>query len=84
MNPNTVDLSSVSINIDRIGNVVLVGGTATVTMASITANSVIFLTRKIIGGTTGNLSYTISAGDSFDIDSSNNLDTSTISYLVIN
>lgn len=64
----------------RAGNATLVAGTVTVTNTSVTANTVITLTRKTAGGTIGNLSYTVSAGASFTINSDNALDTSVVSY----
>jgi len=66
----------------RAGNATLVSGTVTVTNTSITANSVIILSRKTAGGTIGDLTYTLSAGASFTINSANILDTSVVSYLI--
>lgn len=67
----------------RTGNAVLVGGTVTVSLASITENSVVMLTRKTSGGTLGTtFTYTLSAGTSFTINSDSALDTSTFSYAV--
>jgi len=66
----------------RGGTAVLVGGTVTVTNTSVTANTVILLTVKVAGGTLGNLSYTLSAGASFTINSSSVIDTSTVAYLL--
>lgn len=65
------------------GNAVLVAGTVTVTNANITADSIILLTRKTAGGVIGDLTYTLSAGASFTINSANALDTSTVSYFII-
>jgi len=65
------------------GNAVLVGGTVTVTNTNITADSVIMLTRKTAGGSIGDLTYTLSAGASFTINSANASDTSTVSYFII-
>lgn len=67
----------------RAGNTVLVGGTKTVSNTTITTNTIIMLTRKIANGVIGNLSYTLSNGVSFTINSDNASDTSTISYLLI-
>lgn len=65
------------------GNATLVGGTVTVTCATIGTNSVVSLTRKTSGGTIGTaITYTISNGASFTITSDNILDTSTFSYVV--
>lgn len=68
----------------RAGNAVLVGGTVTVANTTVTANTVVILTRKTAGGTPGtSFTYTLSAGASFTITSNNALDTSTVSYLLI-
>lgn len=67
----------------RAGNATLVAGTVTVTNTTATANTVIVLTRKTSGGTIGDLSYSVSAGVSFTINSVNALDTSNVSYLMI-
>lgn len=66
------------------GSAVLVGGTVTVNTALVAANSLIFLTCLIVGGVQGILSVgTIVAATSFDINSTNALDTSTVSWLII-
>jgi cobalamin synthase len=65
------------------GNATLVAGTIAVANTLVTANSVVSLTRKTIGGTTGDLSYTVSAGVGFTINSSSATDTSVISHEVI-
>jgi len=67
----------------RAGDATLVTGTVTVTNTTVTANTKVLLTRKTIGGTAGNLSYTLSAGASFTINSSSGTDTSTISYMLV-
>jgi hypothetical protein len=67
----------------KAGNAVLVAGTVTVGCTGVTANSVICLTRKTIGGTCGNLSYTLNAGVGFTINSDNVADTSTITFVVM-
>jgi hypothetical protein len=67
----------------RAGDAVLVAGTVTVTNTTVTANTKILLSRKTIGGTVGNLSYTLSAGASFTINSSSGTDTSTITYMLV-
>jgi hypothetical protein len=67
----------------RAGNATLVAGTVTVTNTTVTANTVIYLTVKTIGGTVGTLSYTLSAGASFTINSASVLDTSVISYILV-
>lgn len=67
----------------RAGNATLVAGTVTVNNATISAFSVVILSRKTIGGVPGNLTYTLSAGSGFTINSSNASDTSTVSYLIV-
>lgn len=67
----------------RAGNATLVGGTVTVSNTSVTANTIVMLTRKTSGGTIGDLTYTVSAATSFTINSVSALDTSTVSYLLI-
>lgn len=65
----------------RVGNVALISGVATVTNATVTANSAVFLQRKTSGGTIGmSITYTLSAGTSFTITSDNVLDTSTYTW----
>lgn len=66
----------------KAGSDTLVAGTKTVSNTSVTANSIVILNRKTAGGTTGDLSYTISAGSSFTINSTSNTDTSTIDFLI--
>lgn len=67
----------------RTGNATLVAGTVTVSMTSATANTVVFLTRKTAGGTTGDLRYSVTAGTSITITSSSASDTSVVSYYAI-
>lgn len=67
----------------RMGAATLVAGTVTVNNTSVTANTRIFLSRSTTGGTTGDLSYTISASTSFTINSSSATDTSTVNWLLI-
>lgn len=67
----------------RLGQATLVGGTVTVSNTSVTSSTRIFTTRATTGGTAGHLSYTISAGVSFTINSSSGTDTSVINYLLI-
>jgi hypothetical protein len=63
---------------------VLVGGTVVVSLASITADSQIFLTCQVPGGTPGFLRISArSAGVSFTILSSSGTDTSTVAYMVV-
>lgn len=66
------------------GRATLVGGTVDVTLASVTANTNIFLTCQVPGGTPGFLRVSArSAGVNFTILSSSGTDTSTVAYLVI-
>lgn len=67
----------------RVGNATLVGGTIAVVDASVTANTIILLSRKTIGGTAGNLTYILNAGVDFTINSDNALDTSVVSYFLV-
>jgi hypothetical protein len=66
-----------------MNSAVLVAGTKAVSLTSITANAKIFLNRSTTGGTVGHLSYTISAGVGFTINSSSATDTSTVVYIVV-
>lgn len=68
----------------RAGNATLVGGTVTVSNTTVTANTIVMLTRKTSGGTIGTaITYTVSAATSFTISSDNILDTSVFSYFLI-
>ncbi|MGR3221321.1 MAG: hypothetical protein ACUZ8H_16110 [Candidatus Anammoxibacter sp.] len=67
----------------RAGNATLVAGTITVTNNSVTANTIILLTKKTNGGSIGTITYTLNAGTSFTITSDSGTDTSTYSYLLI-
>lgn len=68
----------------RAGNATLVAGTITVSNTTVTANTVVMLTRKTSGGTIGTaINYTLSAGVSFTITSDSVIDTSTFSYFLI-
>lgn len=58
--------------------------TAVVANTAVTANSIIILCRKTLGGNAGNLTYTVNAGVGFTITSNDNTDTSVISYIIIN
>jgi predicted enzyme related to lactoylglutathione lyase len=67
-----------------MGSAVLVGGTVTVSTTKVTAGSRIFLSVDAIGGTLGIVAVSArSAGTSFTVTSSNALDTSTISWLIV-
>lgn len=77
-------LSIVSGTNQRAGNATLTGGTVTVNNTTVTANSILMLTRKTSGGTIGTaITYTTSAATSFTINSDNILDTSTFSYIIV-
>lgn len=67
----------------RAGDAVLVAGTVTVACTTVSANTRVYLSRKTIGGTPGNMSYTLNAGVGFTINSDNAADTSTISFMLI-
>lgn len=61
----------------------LVGGTIVVNTTMAVTGVRIFLSRFTNGGTLGTLSYTITTGTSFTINSSNILDTSVVNWLII-
>jgi hypothetical protein len=66
------------------GTAVLVAGTVTVANTSVTANSRIFLTGQVLGGTAGGLNVTSRvAGTSFTVTSTNAADTSTFAYEIV-
>src|SRR5271166_5886713 len=65
----TLTTTDVNSTLD-VGNTVLVGGTVAVADTHVTASTVVNMSRKTIGGTTGNLSYTLSTGVGFTIHSS--------------
>jgi len=68
----------------RAGNATLVGGTIAVAVNTVTADSIVMITRKTSGGTIGTaITYTLNAGTGFTINSDNILDTSVFSYFVI-
>lgn len=67
----------------RAGTATLVAGSVTVANTTITSVDLIFLSRVSLGGTIGNLTYTLSAGTSFTIHSSSSTDTSVVAYLII-
>lgn len=66
----------------RAGETTLVTGTKTIANTSVTANTVVMLSRKTAGGTLGFLSYTLNAGVGFTINSSSATDTSVVEYLL--
>jgi hypothetical protein len=66
------------------GRTTLVGGTKTVSLASVTANTNIFVFCQVPGGTPGWLQVSARVvSTSFTILSSNAADTSTVAYMVI-
>jgi hypothetical protein len=68
-----------------MGTTVLVAGTKTVSTTAAGANSRIFLTSQVDGGTPGFLRVTaIVNGTSFTITSSNGADTSTVAWQIVN
>ncbi len=70
--------------IDIRGTAVLVAGTVTVATGEILAGDSVVVSRTTTGGTEGHLSVsTIVANTSFDIDSSNGADTSTIFWEIV-
>lgn len=67
-----------------MGTVNLAGGTAIVSTTAVTANSRIFLTAQVLGGTQGILRVgVVTAGTSFIVTSSNASDTSTVGWLIV-
>lgn len=68
----------------RAGNLTLIAGTLTVANTSVTASTIVMLTRKTSGGTLGTaITYTLNAGVSFTVNSDSALDTSVFSYFLI-
>lgn len=66
------------------GSVALVGGTATVSNVNAATDNQIMLTPKIVSGSQGFLSIgAVVANTSFVINSSNALDTSTVSWAIL-
>lgn len=68
----------------RAGDATLVAGTVTVNNTTVTANTRVFISRKTAGGTLGMaLTYAVTASTSFTITSDNVLDTSVVSYFLV-
>lgn len=72
----------------RIGAATLVGGTVTVTSFAFNSFTKVFLNRKTLGGTAGNLSYALTAASgttagNIVITSSSGTDTSVIEWLAV-
>lgn len=65
-----------------VGTANLTAGSVVIPLAWFDGNTVIFVTRKTPGGTTGDLSWTAGTGQ-FTINSSSGTDTSTVSYIAI-
>ena len=65
------------------GEVVLVAGVATIANTAITATSRIFLSRRTVAGTAGNLGFTRNVGVGFSITNSSATDTSIVNYMVL-
>lgn len=68
-----------------MGVATLTAGTATVNTNQVRANSRIFLTRQVSGGTVGDPGVTARvAGTSFTITSSSGTDSSQVAWLIVN
>lgn len=67
----------------RAGSAVLAAGMIAVANTTVTAKTIVQYFRKTIGGTVGNMSYTISAGVGFTLTSSNGADTSAFDWTLI-
>lgn len=67
----------------RCGTATLVGGTVTVSNTSVTASTLVMISRQASGGTLGHLSVSRSDGTSFTVTSSSATDTSTVAWLLI-
>lgn len=62
----------------------MIAGAATITSSAITAASKIIYSRRTLGGGAGQISITSQAGGSATLTSSDNTETSTFDYLIIN
>jgi hypothetical protein len=68
----------------KIGTATLAAGTVTVSTTAVTANSNIFVSSNADGGTPGWVKVNnVVAGTSFDIVSSDALDTSTVAWMIV-
>lgn len=68
----------------KMGTAVLVAGSAVVSTTAVTANSRIFLTNQLLGGTAGFLRISArTAATSFTITSSSGSDTSTVAWMIV-
>lgn len=86
--PTKFSFNALTGNLDLVdaqlfGSATLVGGTVTVSLPQVTANSDIFLTGQNSSGTAGNLTVSSrTAGTSFTITSSSASDTRTVAWLL--
>lgn len=77
--------SPVPVTILAKGRAVLVAGAVTVTTRHASSATEIFLTRRVTGGTRGDLRVgTVTNGVSFVINSASGTDTSTVSWMIVN
>ena len=67
----------------QAGTATLVTGTVTVSNISVTASSIIIVSRKVAGGSIGDITWTLIPGVSFTLTSDHPLDTSTMSFLLV-
>lgn len=67
----------------RTGNITLVGGTKTVADASVTNKTNVLLTRRVSGGTVGEITYQTTPGVGFTVNSSSGTDSSRLTYLLV-
>lgn len=65
------------------GEVTLVAGVSTIVLPSINAGARVFLCRRTVAGTAGNLGYTKTDGVGFSITNSSNADTSIVGWMVV-
>jgi hypothetical protein len=78
-----LDNGSISLG-SNTGTAVLVGGTVTVNNTLVTANSRIFLTTQVTGGTVGSPYISArTASTSFTITSTSGTDTSTVAWMIV-
>lgn len=66
-----------------VGTAILVAGTVVVANPAVGADTIVVLTRSLVGGTPGHLSYIVEAGVGFTIDSSEAADTSTVKWFLV-
>lgn len=78
--PSTGEL--VMFILPKTGNATLSSGTITITDANVASGSEVSVNYKTISGTPGTLSYVLSAGTSFTINSTSVLDNSVVSYSI--